>query len=294
MNVSQQEKLKYLEEMIRSYKKGKQDHYFIEQYLRGAGNELASKFWELRSSSRMAYDLYSWMKSNEYPEIMDFQFEFLLPNLKSGGTGPNMDVFIETKHELIFIESKFTESANLHFTDNGYLKEAYYADKPYGRNNMSLVDRFWGNAWASKFSKFCTEWEEEMERKGWHKGKDWFEPKQETCHLSGILLFLFQEDNRKRIKNKEIKLYNIYWKLPEDSVSEMEQEFCARAQGLINDILSENNPGVKDFKISAFSAQEMLKDNSLLSNSIHFPSGYLELMTKRNEDILSKEGITHR
>ena len=105
MKINNEDKLRYLESMIQPYEKKKQKKYFIEQFLNGSGNELKDKFWELKSSSRMAYDLYSWMKDDE--NIKDFEFEFKLPGLKSGGNGPNMDVFIETKDELIFIESKF-------------------------------------------------------------------------------------------------------------------------------------------------------------------------------------------
>lgn len=291
MNIAQIEKLNYLEEMICPFTKKGQKKYFIEQYLRGAGNELSEKFWELRSSSRMAYDLYSWMKDCD--DIIDFEFEYQLPNLKSGGIGPNMDVFIETEDELIFIESKFTEKANLHYIDNGYLKEAYYTDKEYGRSKMDLATRFYNNEWAKMFALFCIEWEALMNERKWHKGKDWFEPKQETCHLSGILLFLFDKNYSQRIKNKRIRLNNIYWRMPSDKDSIIEKEFCERAQNLIDKILERHNPGVIDFKISAFSVQEMLLENKL-SSHIKFPEGKLEEMTARNEAILNNINLTSR
>lgn len=291
MKVDKLEKLNYLEKMIQSYEKNHEKKYFIEQYLRGAGNELSGKFWELRSSSRMAYDLYSWMKNSE--NVLDFEFEYQLPNLKSGSIGPNMDVYIETKDELIFIESKFTEKANLHYIDNNYLKKAYYADEDYGRNNMSLVERFYGNEWAKDFSEFCNKWEDIMKANNWHNGIDWFEPKQETCHLSGILLYLFKPENKAKIKNKNIKLNNIYWKMPEDIVSEMEQQFCKQAQNLIDKIMTKYNPSI-DFKIDAFSVQDMLADNPKLSEHIVFPENFIDVITKRNEEILTKEKITKR
>lgn len=291
MKISQTERLKYLEEMIQPYIKNGVKKYFIEQFLRGAGNELSGKFWELRSSSRMAYDLYSWMKDCD--DIIDFEFEYQLPHLNSGGIGPNMDVYIETEDELIFIESKFTEKANLHYIDNGYLKEAYYIDKPYGRGQMDLVTRFYGNPWAIQFSCFCEDWEKVIRANNWRQTTDWFEPKQETCHMSGILLYLYAEKNKKKIKNKKIRLYNIYWEMPNDKVSAIEREFCERAQYLINDILKNNNPGIEDFKISAFSVQDMLKENKL-SSYIKFPESKLEEMTRRNEMILNDLNIKSR
>lgn len=290
--INQVKKLEYLEEMLQPYEKKNEKKYFIEQFLHGAGNELDEKFWELRSSSRMAYDLYSWMKDER--NVIDFAFEYQLPGLKSGGNGPNMDVFIETKDELIFIESKFTEKANLHYIDNNYLREAYYKDGDYGSKGMTLDKRFDENEWAKNFSNFCYEWEEEMNKKNWHKGRDWFEPKQETCHLSGILLFLFKGENKQIIRNKKIRLYNIYWKMDGDENSAMKQRFCELAQKLIDDIIAKDNPGIQDFKIDAFSVQEMLENQELLSSHIKFPDNLLKEIFIRNKEILEGEGIKRR
>lgn len=292
MKIKAAKKLEYLEKMIQSYEKKSQKKYSVIQFLLGDGNELSGKFWEQKSSSRMAYDLYSWLQAD--PKAIDFEFEFRLPGLKSGGNGPNMDVFIETKDELIFIESKFTEKANLHYIDSGYLKEAYYINRPYGRQKMELEKRFHDNQWANKFSEFCINWEKLMTINHWHEGKDWFEPKQETCHLSGILLFLFDENNKERIKNKKIRLYNVFWKIPGDEFSEMEQQFCKQAQMLLDEIIFENNPGIIDFKIEAFSVQEMLNIPNKLSNHLTFPQDYLRIITKRNETILNEERIKSR
>lgn len=292
MTITDAERLKYLEKMIQPYKKKNQKKYPILQFLRGDGNELAGKFWEKKSSSRMAYDLYSWMKDDE--RIVDFEFEFQLPRLNSGGKGPNMDVFVETNDELIFIESKFTEKANLHYIDNGYLKKAYYDEGPYGRSKMELKKRYYGNEWALEFSKFCKKWEKAMESNHWHEGKDWFEPKQETCHLSGILLFLFNKDNEDRIKNKKIRLYNIFWKIEGDVYSEMERQFCEQAQNLLDEIIKENNPGIEDFKINAFSVQDMLKDPNKLSTHITIPPILREEIIRRNNTILEEEEIKSR
>lgn len=57
-SISKEEKLVYFERMIQFYEKNHEKKFFIEQYLRGAGHELSGNFWELRSSSRMAFDLY--------------------------------------------------------------------------------------------------------------------------------------------------------------------------------------------------------------------------------------------
>ena len=157
-----------------------------------------------------------------------------------------------------------------------------------------MEDRFDGNKWAEKFSDFCINWEELMKKNDWHKGIDWFEPKQETCHLSGLLLFLFNPDNKKRIKDKKVRLYNIFWKIGNDKYSDMEYEFCKNAQNLINEIIEENNPGIIDFKIDAFSVQEMLDKKHKLSEHIQFPDKFHIKINDRNNGILEKLHIENR
>ena len=104
------DKLNYFERMIIPYdKKGKK--LFITQYLSGDGNELNKKFWAVNSSSRFAFELYSWMAREEAKDVLDFQFEKKLKNIVGSPKNPNMDVYIEKKDEIIFIESKFNHSS---------------------------------------------------------------------------------------------------------------------------------------------------------------------------------------
>lgn len=289
--LSNESQIEYFKKMILPYEKKGKKKYAIIQYVRGAGNELTEKFWQDHSSSRMAYDLYSWMQEENHPEITDFEFEKQLPALASGGMGPNMDVYIETKDEIIFIESKFTEKANLNYMNKNkkgetYLSPAYYAEK-HGKNNVELSERFYGYGYAAKFAKFCKEWEDEMEANPtWRKrGRvDWFEPKQETCHLCGILFYL--KENRELIKGKKIRLSNIYWEMNGDEKSTMEQAFLEKAQKFIDEVVKDENLGIKEFKIDAFSVQEMLKDNNKLSRHIRFPEGKAEEIIDRNTRIV--------
>lgn len=285
MNYS--EKIAYLTKLIEPYEKRNEKKFFIDQYLKGAGKELSHHFWAEKSSSRMAFDLYSWMKDEK--SVLDIEFEFRLPALASGGTGPNMDVFIETEEELVFIESKFTESANLHYIDNGYLSPGYYAPT-HGNKQMSLITRFHKNDFADKFSEFCYNFESVMTAKGWHNGNDWFEPKQETCHLLGLLFFIFANRNQRRLTGKKIRLFNIFWKMSGDcDHSDLEREFENRANTLTSEILNSGKPnGIVDFKFGSFSVQEMLQDNSLLSKHIVFPNGFKEKFYERNDSIVKE------
>lgn len=289
--ISLEQKVEYFHRLIEPYTKthgGKR--FFVDQYLRGAGDELKEHFWDEKSSSRLAFDLYSCMKDDD--NVLDLEFEFQLPPLASGGMGPNMDVYIETEDELIFIESKFTESANLNYInkehlENSYLSKAYYAET-HGRNNMELSKRFHNYQWASSFKDFCYSFEDEMTNNGWHKGHDWFEPKQETCHLLGILFYIFDPKNHDKVKGKKIRLYNIYWNMPDDLPhSPMEEKFHHMANNLIASIMSDGYPNnVIDFTFNTFSIQEMLNSNSLLSDHISFPPTRKDDIITRNQKIV--------
>ena len=265
-------KIEYLKRlMFDSYEKKGVTKFFIFQYLRGAGNELNEKFWSEHSSSRMAFELYSGLAWDKAVE--EFEFEKQLDGPKSGGMGPNMDVYIETVDEIIFVESKFTEKANLNYINNSYLSPAYWDNEEYGRKKMLLDERL-DRRFAKPFANFCREWEEEMKKNGWRKRGtvEWFEPKQETCHLSGILFFLFDKKNKDLIsKKKKIRLYNIYWNLEDDGQSDMEIAFVAKANSLIEEITLLNKKELNglDFKIDAFSVQEMLADPHKLSPHIN-------------------------
>ena len=187
--IPKNEQIEYLKRlMFDSYEKKGQTKFFIFQYLQGAGNELQSKFWSEHSSSRMAFELYSGLAKNK--DVIDLEFEKQLDGPKSGGMGPNMDVYIETEEEIIFVESKFTEKANLNYINrkneaDSYLSPAYWKNAEYGRKKMTLEKRL-DHRFAETFAAFCNEWENEMQN--WRKrgSVDWFEPKQETCHLSGM------------------------------------------------------------------------------------------------------------
>lgn len=271
-------KSEYIQRLGKSYTKKGKKKFFLDQFAAGAGNELNEKFWNEKSSSRFAFDLYSWMAYDE--SIIDFEYEYHLPGMKSGGMGPNMDVYIETAKDVIFVESKFSEMANLHFIDNGYLSKAYYIDEAYGRKNMSLSERYYNYAFASKISKFCITFENEMESNKWHSGVDWFEPKQEMCHLIGILLYL--KKNEEDLKGKRVKLYNIYYSLKNDECSALYKEFKKRVSKLLEDIESQLGGITIEFK--SFSVQEMLNDNSLLSDTITFPKNINDRI-KQYEDL---------
>lgn len=264
--IKNNQKKEYIKRLGKPYTKNVKCKFFLDQFVAGAGNELSGKFWNAKSSSRFAFDLYSWMAYDK--TISDFEFEYHLPGLASGGMGPNMDVYLETRDEVIFIESKFSELANLHYIDNKYLSEAYYTEKEYGKKKLTLLERYYGFAFAQDFSNFCYEIEAAMNENGWHEGDDWFEPKQETCHLAGLLIHLMK--NKVRFDGKKVKLHNIYYSMKGDGRSELLEFFESKVTKLIERIKPVFGNISIEFK--SFSVQEMLEDNNRLSNGIKFPA----------------------
>lgn len=272
--ISVKEKLNYYERLIIPYKAKEQTRFFIEQYINGDGKELSKNFWNVKSSSRMAFDLYSWIA--KCPIVIDFSFEYKLPRLKSGGNGPNMDVFIETEDEIIFIESKFSEKANLNYK-NGHLPKAYYSEEPYGEKLWSLYQRYYDyELICNEIIKFINDVDEfltGMPQKD--SNCEWFYPKQETCHLIGIIFMLLGigDKHNKHIqqsilKGKELKFYNVFWKFDDDKEdSYLAEFFKSRALELFDKIPEFNN--VK-FIYETLTVQDLLSNKKQFSKNIVF------------------------
>ena len=250
-------KLSQLIDIVKNIdEKSKSDYYrrltkvnkgrrFIDQFLQGSGCELAEKFWSKNSSSRLAFDLYSWI-----PNVV---FEKKLPGVicsKAGPAGvPNMDVYIELSDRHLFIESKYTEKAGLSYTngDKPNLSKAYWDKGIYG--GIPLAQRFYNNEpVARKFSNFCEEMQDFIDKNVKTNTHKWFDVKQETCHLFGVIMFALnaRKENGSFICNenynlsKKITLCNVIWKMVGDDFNyhnSLPGHFKEKAEDLINDIL---------------------------------------------------------
>ncbi len=280
ISISTEEKVEYFKRLIKKNRKSK---YYIIDYLNGGGNELSSKFWSKRSSSRLAFDLYSWIVENK--NVKEFSFEYMLPGVltsKSGPSGvPNMDVYIEIDNNIVFIENKYTEKSDFGYMDlnkvksNGELakpklSQAYYLNKEYGRSNLSLAERFYGyKEIGEAFSNFCMEIDEEIIKlqKDDKTECAWFDAKQETCHLFGIIFYLLGtkidhlNKRREELHNKKISLCHIFWKMNKDNESaQFPIFFKQKAERLINEILEGYGFNCKfDFRI--LTAQSLFEQN---------------------------------
>lgn len=258
--LSAEEKCTYYNRLVTPYTVKKVKKYAIEQYLRADGNELIEKFWNKKSSSRMAYDLYSLMLQDNIDSIVDFEFEYKLPGLKSGGKRPNMDVFIETSDEQIFIESKFTEIGNMSF--KSILSRSYYASE----GNMDIEKRYYDNPeLCDLVVRFIDEMDVFIMKN--KTNNDWFYPKQETCHLIGLLFHILNVNGKNNNKKKCYRFYNIFWELEGDSFSVVQKEFERKAIVLVKTLLK--NRGI-EFDYQSFSVQDLIENKRLLSKHIQF------------------------
>lgn len=165
-----------------------------------------------------------------------------------------MDVYFEYENHIIFIESKYTEKDSWKYKkdkkDNGFhLSEAYWGtdDNGYKSCRMNIGQRFYDNPKiAEKFSEFCEEIQGLIDNKKQNEEEyskyRWFDPKQETCHLFGIIFYVVNND----IRDRRVHLCNNVWKC-DDSHDCFDIEgsivgcFKEKAEKMLNEIFEEQN-----------------------------------------------------
>lgn len=225
----------YYKRLSTPYAKGGRQFLFIEQFNAGSGNELLEKFWSPRSSSRLCFDLYSWMGSD--PDYDVIEFEMKLRGIVSGGreVHPNMDVFFKRGQEIFFIESKYTETV----FNKGYRKglpEAYWnKNDAYKSVSGKLVEypiirRYHGyedvmEAFVSFIEQIDMEASKEEKR-------SWFDAKQETCHLLGIVLFA--------LENKQTEQIHFFNVAANESYSDLSVLFSEKAEEMVRKIFEDH------------------------------------------------------
>lgn len=270
-DITTEEKLSYYERLIMPYYEKGIQRFFIDQYLQGNGEELKSKFWSKNSSSRLAFDLYSWIVNEP---ISSFQFEKKLPGVICSPKGPagvpNMDVYFETKKDIFFIESKYTEKTSWEYK-NGDLSKAYWDNNKYG--GLYFGERFYGKTNIAKaFSDFCNTIQNSIDHlDNYAKEKwNWFDAKQETCHLFGIIFFLLnaRKENKTYLcddefkQQKNIHLCNIIWELEKDDFEQNTSSFPVffekQAVKLVKTCLGDS----VQFDFIITTIQELLKENN--------------------------------
>ena len=222
----------YLRRLKTPYlKKGKEKSFF-EQYQHGSGQEIKDgKFWRTISSSRLCFDLYSWMAEDSI--YIDIEFEKKLVGLNGGGSPPNMDAFFETSSEIFFIESKYTEEVSGQFSiPQAYWVETdeYYTTK--GKlTNKPILTRYRGHADVKDAFVSFINYVKELESQ-WI-GSTWFDSKQEICHLLGIVYYILENKPKKAVHFLNVAANHI-----DDKISD---QFCRKGKDMVLAILKNNN-----------------------------------------------------
>ncbi len=237
----------YLRRLKTPYEKKGLSKSFFDQFDKASGQEIKDgKFWRIKSSSRLCFDLYSWMADDD--NYVDIEVEKQLTGLNAGGSPPNMDVFYETASDIFFIESKYTELVSGKFsipeaywveTDAYHTTEGKLTEKP-------ILERYRGRRdvkdWFVPFIEYVRKLEENR------KGSTWFDSKQEICHLLGITFYLLESKPQKSVHFLNVAANYSY--------NDLAVSFCIRAEEMIQQILRANSIstdfdyqlcGVKDF-----------------------------------------------
>lgn len=217
--ISDKEKLEYYSRLFKAYVKKNKVKRFIYQYLEGDGNELLSKFFNVYSSSRICFELYSWLANDE--DIDDIEFEYHLPSMRSSSNiklrGSNMDVYYVIGNNIYFIESKFTEALN---NKNNIIPDAYYKERGIAKSqkgiplNSDLYYRFSDNGILVRlFPNFVEDVIGYIELYR-DSTQDWFDVRQEIAHLFGICQYIYK--NQKKVNNTRIHFYNVVYDFKDD------------------------------------------------------------------------------
>ena len=243
-------KLCYLKRLIQPYKKVSNE-CFLLQYVAGQGNELKSNFWSIHSSSRFAFELYSWMA--DVLSISAIYFEKKLKGLYRSPGVPNMDVYIEKDNRIIFIESKFSEK----YTQTiDTLSTSYYYDIETKDRKEEVEKRYYGfNNIAFEISSLINKLKKKL-----LASKDleriWMNFHQEITHLVGIALTV-TSDLTDNYKGKDLEFYNVYYEF-EDDINDIAKWFFTEAKEIMNRLLVETGY-CKSFEYKYCSAQDFVK-----------------------------------
>lgn len=279
--ISSTKRNEYLSRLNKTYVKNNIIKSFYSQFNHGSGHEIETgKFWAYISSSRLAFDLYSWRADRD--NFIDFEFEKKLPgiwykpNKESSGV-PNMDVYFETTEEITFIESKFTESPNSVIK----LAEAYWQEKDeyhittkiegtneYETRTFPIDCRYHNKKQiAVLFVQFCKKYVGKQLDKN-----EWFDFAQEIKHLFGIIFYVIE--NKELIGNRKICFYNVvyhfdeYKKLGNNSKSTLAISFIEEAKIVVETILkSENIQNQFEYELKFVQSELELHGNEIAYNS---------------------------
>lgn len=259
-------KEEYYNRLSKPYTKRGVKKLFIDQFMSGSGNELKEKFWSPRSSARLCFDLYSWMGEDD--GFHDVEFEYKLCCLISGGRRvyANMDVYYAVGNEVTFIESKYTETAdNRNYTND--LPEAYWkTSREYKSASGKVVRQEILERYSKQrdvmdqFLSFINDISERAKQSG---AASWFDAKQETCHLLGIVNYML--DPQWVEGKKVVNFYNVVANYKQDDFAEY---FKSRAVEMVVNILKTRNLSIQ-FNYGLYSIKDFFEKHGWLDKKAY-------------------------
>ena len=259
-------KEEYYNRLSKPYTKRGVKKLFIDQFMSGSGNELKEKFWSPRSSARLCFDLYSWMGEDE--GFDDVEFEYKLCCLVSGGRRvyANMDVYYAVGNEVTFIESKYTETAD----NRNYmidLPEAYWkTSREYKSTSGKVVRQEILERYSKQrdvmdqFLAFIGDISEELNKRG---AVSWFDAKQETCHLLGIVNYILSDTLDKEVE--VVNFHNVAANYEQDAFAEY---FRSRAEEMVRNILKTRNLSIQ-FNYGLYSIKDFFEKHGWLDRKAY-------------------------
>lgn len=259
-------KEEYYNRLSKHYTKRGVEKLFIDQFMAGSGNELKEKFWSPRSSARLCFDLYSWMGEDE--GFDDVEFEYKLCCLVSGGRRvyANMDVYYAVGNEVTFIESKYTETAdNRNYTND--LPEAYWKTSREYKSasgkvvRQEILERYSNREDVmNQFLAFIGDISEELNKRG---AVSWFDAKQETCHLLGIVNYVLSDALDEKVE--VVNFHNVAANYEQDAFAEY---FRSRAEEMVRNILKTRNLSIQ-FNYGLYSIKDFFENHGWLDSKAY-------------------------
>lgn len=259
-------KEEYYNRLSKPYTKRGVKKLYIDQFMAGNGNELKEKFWSPRSSARLCFDLYSWMGEDE--GFDDVEFEYKLCCLISGGRRvyANMDVYYAVGNEVTFIESKFTETAD----NRNYmidLPEAYWKTSCEYKSasgkvvRQEILERYSKQRDVmDQFLAFIGDISEELNKSG---AVSWFDAKQETCHLLGIVNYILSDT-----LDKEVEVVNFHNVAANFEQYAFAEYFRSRAEEMVRNILMTRNLSIQ-FNYGLYSIKDFFEKHGWLDKKAY-------------------------
>lgn len=214
------------------------DDCFALQFSHGEGNELKEHFWSPRSSSRLAFDVFSALaKCNK---VQTIEFEKVLKGVVGSPKSPDLDVYFETDTDVCYIESKYCEYVTNNKLKNGFLrinendKDSLLLSPAYWDNNKKekLIRHFHKNCdVAETFSNFVLSENKKVKALDEGNSIDWFFAKQECTHLFGILFDCLDKIAKAPAFSKNVHFYNVVFNVDgQEGVSDFARDFFNEAK----------------------------------------------------------------